>query len=121
MPRVGAITQRAEAPDKLTREVAFRIVPVEQWAARLGTNPDKCARDQDTEPAAVTQPPGSPGEGQRKLPIRSDGETRTRTGDTTIFSRVRLLLSRTCFAGISVDLGVSGGVRVSRTLRPDAV
>ena len=35
--RIVAITQLAEGLDRTTLELALRIVPVEWWAARLGT------------------------------------------------------------------------------------
>jgi hypothetical protein len=37
--RVVAITQLAEDMDRLTLQVAVRLVPVEWWAKRLGTTP----------------------------------------------------------------------------------
>ena len=56
-----------------------------------------------------------------------DGETRTRTGDTTIFSRAALLLKSGGFAGNSRRLSGVARVRifpefapVSRTIRPTA-
>ncbi len=37
--RVVGITKRAESLDRLTLEVALRLVPVQWWAERLGTTP----------------------------------------------------------------------------------
>jgi hypothetical protein len=62
---------------------------------------------QPTENHAIQQPSG----------IAGDGETRTRTGDTTIFSRVALLLSLADLQGFSAVLRVSVLSASSRTLR----
>ena len=49
--RVVAITQLAEDLDRLTVDVALRLVPIEWWAERLGTTAAIWSVDADEEPA----------------------------------------------------------------------
>jgi hypothetical protein len=49
--RVVAITQLAEDLDRLTLQLAVRLVPVEWWAERLGTTPVVWSADPEAGPA----------------------------------------------------------------------
>jgi hypothetical protein len=51
--RIVAIAQLAEDLDRLTLQVALRLVPVEWWAERLGTTPDVWSPD--PEPGSAEQ------------------------------------------------------------------
>ena len=51
------------------------------------------------------------GSNKHCVTIDPDGETRTRTGDTTIFSRVLYQLSYPAAAGNRTGVGVLGGGR----------
>jgi hypothetical protein len=48
--RLVTIAQLAEELDRTTLELALRIVPIEWWAARLGTTPPTVRLDPETEP-----------------------------------------------------------------------
>jgi hypothetical protein len=51
--RIVTIAQLAEQLDRTTLELALRIVPLEWWAARLGTTPPAIHLDSDGEPSSA--------------------------------------------------------------------
>lgn len=51
--RIVTIAQLAEQLDRTTLELALRIVPVEWWAARLGTTPPAIHLDSEGEPSST--------------------------------------------------------------------